>query len=205
MKFLEQDLEDLIWNACKTREGLDLLGERNFPIWYGKMYRQFDFGGYGIADLINVRIENNIDPSYPTRIVIIDVYELKKDHIGFEALGQACRYAKACKLLFKDLKEQIKGRCKLEVNIFLIGKTIDLKTDFCYVLEMFPFKIFASTYSFDAFQGLTFQDHSRFEPRSNAKRNSFTPSMDEIRDMVEFKVIESFEMRTYNQSRAVKI
>ena len=61
MEFSEKDLEDIIFDASQDFETRGDLIDRGLDLpLYGKMYRQVNFGAYGIADLINVWIDSTI-------------------------------------------------------------------------------------------------------------------------------------------------
>lgn len=82
MKFLEKDLEDIIFNADNESlqsRGLEIRGFKK---------RQLNIGNYGIADIVTFERSNYIDEEYAEYVggenkthsrPIITVYELKKN------------------------------------------------------------------------------------------------------------------------------
>ena len=84
MKFLEKELEQIIWESDKAQ-----LENRGLSL-YGTLYRQKPIGNYGIADIIQVEKAYSKNKPY----LIIDVLELKQEKIGISAFLQAVRYAK---------------------------------------------------------------------------------------------------------------
>ena len=91
MDFFEKDLEEIIFNADKEKlrkKGLDV---------YGKLYRQLRIGNYGVADLVEVRKSYKEDDYAKNKyipILIITIYELKKDIVGISAFFQSINYLK---------------------------------------------------------------------------------------------------------------
>jgi len=168
MKFLEQDLEEIIYTS-----GRDVLEQRGLFI-NGKLLRQVRIGNYGIADLIEFK-----RPCYdrstreffvPGRITI---YELKKDQIGIAAFLQSISYAKGIR---EYLRLKKKNRQYI-IDIVLIGKTLDEKGSFCFVEDTLQVKndyydsesyiqepgtISFYTYKFDI-NGLYFKDMSNYD------------------------------------------
>jgi hypothetical protein len=80
MKFLEKDLEDIIWEASNERlqeNGLDISG---------KKYRQLRIGNYGIADIVSVTKPYYHEYFKKHQKGIITIYELKKELIKYASL-----------------------------------------------------------------------------------------------------------------------
>lgn len=129
MNFLEKDLEQIIFEANK-----DLLAEKGLEI-SGKLFRQLRIGNYGIADLVSfTRPCIDLDSPYKDfkfRKGKIQVIELKKDNISISAFMQALRYVKGIKT-YLDRKSIAH---KYNVEILLIGKTLDLESSFVYLTE----------------------------------------------------------------------
>jgi|TARA_Y100000310_G_C20612496_1_gene778778 hypothetical protein len=144
MKFLEKDLEDIIYKADK-----ETLKERGLSIT-GKLYRQLYIGGYGIADLVEIRRNTDIYDDCIGQYFSITVYELKKGRIGCKALLQAIRYARGIE---RYLNKRFKG-VNSYFHIVLIGNDIELD-DFCYVESMMD-NLSTYTYSYDV-DGISFQ------------------------------------------------
>ncbi len=120
-KFLEKNLEDIIFEADK-----DELSDRGLDI-YGKIYRQFDLGKYGIADLVEfykyIEEEKTCDESTD---YLVTVYELKRGEIDFSTFAQALRYVNG--LIIKNKNEYPKIKC--QYKIVLIGSKLTNKDEF---------------------------------------------------------------------------
>lgn len=122
MSFLEKDLENIIWESDKEE-----LSERGLPI-YGKLIRQLNIKGYGVADLVEWDIEK-----YPYgKILNITIYELKKDKIGISALLQSISYARGIQ---RYLNKRLKN-LQFTINIVLVGSSVDTKGSFCYLPDL---------------------------------------------------------------------
>lgn len=163
MKFLEQDLEEIIFNNIQHEEGIEMLELKGLSVSnHIRSYRQPKIGNYGIADIVtytrpHAHKGNNrvIHPSGH----IVDVYELKKENISVSALLQGIRYCKGIKNYFE--KRHI---FDLTINLILIGKDIDLNSDFIYIPEFLNneyFSISYYTYLMDI-NGLQFQRHESY-------------------------------------------
>jgi hypothetical protein len=88
MDFLEKNLEQIIYES-----DTDILSERGLVI-YGKLIRQVQIGGYGIADLIEYE-RPRFDKSVG-RIIKghINILELKKNYVDCGTFLQAIKYLK---------------------------------------------------------------------------------------------------------------
>lgn len=143
MQFLEKDLEDIIFTHH------DKMQARGLSVCtHDLMYRQIQLGSYGICDCLGV----NIYSDHRYRAIDMFVYELKKEKIDFNTLGQAMRY--------KVALESIIGRHNInrtEINIYLIlvGKSIEINGDFAFLLGRIP-GILSYTYKYD-FDGIVFR------------------------------------------------
>lgn len=156
MNFLEKDLEQIIY---ETRN--DVLQKKGLLI-NGIKKRQLKIGNYGIADIVTFTRGNylpidfagecfggfNIDP------YIITIYELKQNKISVSSFLQAIRYAKGV----KNYLDKRGTTINYEIRICLIGKEIDLSTDFIYLLEFID-NIDFITYSYDV-DGILFTSHA---------------------------------------------
>ena len=122
MKFLEKELEQIIWESDKAQ-----LENRGLSL-YGTLYRQKPIGNYGIADIIQV------EKAYYSKnkpYLIINVLELKQEKIGISAFLQAVRYA-------KGIQSYLEGR-KVKnyiLNIKLIGKELDMSGSICFLPDL---------------------------------------------------------------------
>src|SRR5689334_20163596 len=95
MRFLEKNLEDIIYEA-----DLDSLHSRGLTI-HGKRLRQVKIGNYGIADLITIErdvfnyayaVQDTIKP-----FITVTVFELKKEIVNIHTFLQAVKYLKGIK------------------------------------------------------------------------------------------------------------
>ena len=132
MNFLEKDLEQIIFEADK-----ELLAEKGLRV-NGKLLRQVRIGNYGIADLVS--IERVYYHTYFERHFkgTITIYELKKDNISVSAFIQAIGYAKGIMRWMEQHPKKLK--ClnieNYDINIVLIGKNIDKKSEFLYLADL---------------------------------------------------------------------
>lgn len=160
MKFLEKDLEEIIYTADRAE-----LRKRGLNI-KGKLYRQLRIGNYGIADLVEVdRMPRFVDHSgdipivYEEGMVTITVYELKKENINVSTFLQALGYAKGIKNYIEDFRGK---SFRLDLKICLIGSSIDKNSSFSYMPSMVPENEFGqfltiNTYDY-SFDGIKFKE-----------------------------------------------
>ena len=122
MKFLERDLEKIIWESDNVK-----LRKRGLNI-YGKKLRQVRIGNYGIADIITLyrTIDQDGEP-----FLDITVYELKNENAGISAFLQALRYVKGIESYLKKYKPNL----IFKLNIILCAKEIDTKSDYIYLTD----------------------------------------------------------------------
>lgn len=162
MNILEKDIEDLVWGAMS--ENPEILQKIGFPLPNGyKYFRQPNFGHYGIADLVGVRINRES--------VHIIIYELKKDEINTGTFLQAIRYGKAIKEIYL---KSINRYCS--ISYVLIGKSVDTKGDFCYITDAFH-NVDYYTYSLDLITGLKFNKRQGYyNPGGRIPESIFTIS-----------------------------
>jgi hypothetical protein len=132
MNFLEKDLEQIIYEADK-----ELLAEKGLRV-NGKLLRQVRIGNYGIADLVS--IERIYYHTYFDRHFkgTITIYELKKDNISVSAFIQAIGYAKGILRWMEQHPKnlEIVSPENYNINIVLIGKSIDKKSEFLYLADL---------------------------------------------------------------------
>lgn len=163
MKFLEKDLEEIVFNS----ENKNLL-KRGLEI-YGNKLRQKKVGNYGITDIISYYKEYDYFDDYVfnpekkafdcnLRIIpslVIDVFELKQEKIGVSAFLQCCNYVKG----IKDYLEK-RDFNNYRINIILIGKTIDVSGSICYLPDIFDNVTF---YNYDYnIDGISFKKKQRY-------------------------------------------
>lgn len=154
MKFLEKDLEEIIWNADK-----ELLSERGLTL-SGTLKRQLRIGNYGIADLVNFAkpdygFKNNERILYGHGYV--QVIELKNESISISAFLQAIRYLKGIQSYLK--KRDFDTR-DFKFIITLIGRKIDTNSDMIFLPDIIAsekISVEIYTYSYDL-DGITFNE-----------------------------------------------
>lgn len=122
MKFLERDLEDIIFNNNN-----DKLQEKGLDIG-GKKYRQLRIGNYGIADMVT--IERGFDDC-EDGCLFINIYELKKDIIDVNAFIQAIGYMKGISSFLKSRDFNFNYR----FTITLVSKNISKEGNFIYLTD----------------------------------------------------------------------
>lgn len=143
MKFIEKDLEQIIWDALLTEKGREALSERGLDV-SGKVARQFDIRPYGVIDLLTIDNTNK-------NVLSITIYELKKSKIDEQALMQACRYLTGIEHYLRD--EDV----YCDITIRLIGSKINLDNDFVFLYNNTPnVEIYTYEYSLE---GMMFKYH----------------------------------------------
>lgn len=150
MKFLEKDLEEIIYNADKN-----VLSERGLDL-DGKLKRQVRIGNYGVADLIHFKrpisyYDKKEKKKFHVENGLIEIIELKNEKISVSAFMQAISYLKGIKryLYSRDFNDSL-----YSYRITLIGKTIDHDSSICYLPDLIcdeglSVDIFTYRYDFD--------------------------------------------------------
>lgn len=149
MDFLERDLEDIIYDTPS-----EYLYKRGLNV-YGKRIRQLRLGNYGIADLVTIRkrFTPEEDNCFSYHEFFITIYELKKGNINISTYLQAIRYCRAIQRIFE--KRKINAHFKFK--IVLVGKTLDISSDFVYLTEFNDMvELYTYQYKID---GLYFKSH----------------------------------------------
>lgn len=124
MNFLEKDLERILEEQLNNDpEVLYDLGLEHIDYDLKmKVFRQLRIGNYGVADLVTVqRFSDEL---------FIDVYELKKDKIDFNALCQVHAYSKGVQSYL--LK---RGFNKFRIRKILVGRDFDTHGKFVFVFD----------------------------------------------------------------------
>lgn len=126
MKFLEKDLEGIIFETLKTKDGYKTLQQIGLDLQRPSIcLRQPRIGNYGIADLVTV--DKWYFDGKPR--LFIRVYELKKDLINLATVLQVSRYMTGIKHYLKH-----KGINNAMVVGRIIGKTVDTD-DWVYLMS----------------------------------------------------------------------
>lgn len=186
MKFLEKDLEQIVFEAEPS-----MIHERGLSCYsrFHKKFRQLNLGKYGIADIVTLRFckDHTID---------VTVYELKQEAVNAGTLLQAKGYCKGIDQLFRSL-----GIFDhyLVFSIVLVGSKIDTNSNFCYIPEYLG-QVSLYTYSYEL-DGLYFQEKSGY----SLKESGFTlPVQAEFSEMLsEFEEIMEQEPDGYIPTAAL--
>lgn len=204
MKFLEKDLEDLIWGAIQDNRLHDLK-ERDFPTYNeGVFFRQYDFGeGFGIADLIQVEAVPYKMMGIRCFDARITIYELKKDKIDYSTLDQALKYVRACQRIIDIIDGEGKySMHRQEIRICLIGRTIEKNSSFCYLSNVLK-NVSLYTYHYDVFDGLTFKLESDYLPTSNKTPKIKIPPKTAL-NMMRHTFMNGIDERRYKRNKKGK-
>lgn len=134
MKFLESNLEDIIYDQLSTQDGCEKLRSRGLWLWKPLVFkRQLRIGNYGITDLVTLsRWQTHPDDLGKG---LITIYELKKDEINLGALLQSFRYLKGIKQWIDEFKAY--SSSDFVFKIVLIGSDVDTENDWVYLFEVF--------------------------------------------------------------------
>lgn len=165
MDFLEKDLEDIIWENLQTIQGIGELESRGLQVDLNKtFYRQYNFGAYGVCDLIAFKLEQSYECKY-NYVAHIDIYELKKDCISAATFLQINRYAKACVQLINQYNLKLKRKyITPSFNLILVGNKVELSNDFVYLSDVFD-NVKIVTYKIKI-DGLKFKQENGYTPKN---------------------------------------
>ena len=157
LEISEAQLEQILWDCdAKTLSAIGL----DLP--YYKKFRQLRIGGYGVCDMLYYSRHSNL----PHPAHTITIVELKKGQINTGTFLQSVRYARGVqRFFFKKFKKWGKDGIEygdLKVNIVLIGKEIDLHSDFCFIADWVnqnsiysdSNRLYYYTYNFNPISGL---------------------------------------------------
>jgi hypothetical protein len=175
MNILEKDLEDLIFEGLQDPDGCELLQNLGFyqADMFKKYKRQYNLSGYGIVDILGACFsirDGNIHIS-------VDIIELKKDRIDFKTFEQALRYYRAIDLLIDNTISKIdiddtKRNIYRNVNIIMIGTSIDLNSSFVYLPNLI-WNVHLYTVNLDLGRGLRFKKHLDYFKRDAPLNEEF--------------------------------
>lgn len=158
MKFLEKDLESIIWHAQKTKDVRNKLSQRGLDIT-GKMFRQFNLYEYGICDLLTVTKTDK-------RTFNIRIYELKLGKIDINAIMQVYRYRHG---VIDYLSNKNLDRF-LNIELVLIGDCFDSNSNLAFLYNsLYNCQVY--TYSFNI-------DGIKFDLETKGWRLGQTPLLD---------------------------
>jgi hypothetical protein len=127
MDFLERDLEDIVFNAMQSPEGIDHLQERGLDFCHSEdtflAKRQLKIGNYGVCDIITMsKFDTRIDDAlgFMQSLVFIQVCELKRGQIDVKTLIQVKRYIAGV----KQYMGMYHPKLKIHVSGLLIGRSL---------------------------------------------------------------------------------
>lgn len=149
MRFLERDLEDIIFNTHPA-----ILSERGLVISEYRR-RQVSVGNYGIADIISYSREFYGDFHHEE----VTIFELKKDVINIDAIAQCIRYMKGVNRFF-EVRRGKNGRIP-RIKGVVIGSKVDSSTDLIYLPDLINgnrFGLSIKTFSYEV-SGIYFNSH----------------------------------------------
>lgn len=183
MKFLEKDLEDLIWDRIIKKEDYEdkssFFSKKGLSLpRYIEVYRQLETNR-GVADIV-FYTDSYIDLKSRTLTVYFNVWELKKDVLTVDALSQAVRYVSSIReeiahvvktIIQKKIGAKIKGVYCVP-SITLIGREahIDLRN---YYSMMDNLNIYTYQFSFE--HGLKF---NLLKERGSVNQNRISKRID---------------------------
>jgi hypothetical protein len=185
MDFLEKDLEDMLFNAPQ-----EAIRERGLSQHYfDHIFRQYNLGCYGIADLITIEYHDNTDKK--NFDFSLTIYELKKDQINLDTFNQALRYLKGVKVILDRL-----NITNYHSTIILIGKNIDTSSNssFAYLPMVKDPRVLLYTYKYD-FDGLKLIRHKKhglpnFDSKKYAPNNIYQFKRRIVESRVLFKELK---------------
>lgn len=167
MNVLEKEIEDMIWQGIN--ENRPLLRKKGLWVWDKTTYhRQIDFGSYGICDIIGIQVEPK---RHGFRHINVHVIEIKKEEVNNATFYQALRYCKAAKRVVAKRLTNTTVDC----GITLVGKTVDCKSDFIYLPDLFD-NVALYTYKLDFKRGITFKREHGY-----SLTDEKIPSLDELK------------------------
>jgi len=148
MNILEKEIEDLVQEYINTEK------ENVFNLDKGILLRQFELGNYGVVDLLHINYLAFNNPDEREKHLTITPIEIKRGKISYNEVGQICRYVKGIgsfisKKGYHDVFNSI------SVRGILMGKEIDLSSDFVYAMELIE-SISVYTFSLNLKTGLQF-------------------------------------------------
>jgi hypothetical protein len=112
MKFLEKDLEEIIFSTDNSE-----LLNRGLYLYKNKI-KQLKLGNYGICDILAWEKHKDY---FHGNILKIQIIELKQNEINFHTLSQSLRYARAIQRYLQFRKSTI----VYQIDIVLIGKIVN--------------------------------------------------------------------------------
>jgi len=148
MRFLEKDLEDIIWDNLFFQEDVENLNNRGLECVNYTPFksRQLRIGNYGICDLITLERGHES--------LQVNIYELKKDEVNIDGIIQLSRYVTGCKRYLRSRFPEM----EIFIRPIIIGRSIH-NGDWVYLFNSLYNTISVYTYEY-GLDGLQFDLHN---------------------------------------------
>lgn len=148
MRFLEKDLEYIIWDNLFFPEDVGNLNGSGLDCVCYTPYksRQLRIGNYGICDLVTLeRGQESLR---------VTIYELKKDEINIDGVIQLSRYVTGCKRYLRSRFPET----EILIRPVIIGRSIH-NGDWVYLFNTLFNTVLVYTYEY-GIDGLQFDLHN---------------------------------------------
>lgn len=151
----EVDIENFIWDKLSSADGWEDMSSRGLH-FTGVAYRQFNFPGCGIPDLLTISVKRN--RTHNTTTVYIRIFELKKGNVVMDHYGQISRYVNHIQVNGCQILSELGFICQnkpIEIVVYgyLVGASFDrdvVWSAYAQSIELYKFK-----YSLD--KGIVFE------------------------------------------------
>lgn len=150
MKFLEKDLESIIWENHEACEGRGLAIDNSF-FSKGLRFRQMELGPFGTADLVYVRFNPELAQCW------VQVVECKRIVVNADSYLQAKRYVAGLRALFDQM--EFLGGVGVSFTTVLVGQRVNTDGLLAYVISEDP-GCQTFTYRYDV-DGIRFNNATR--------------------------------------------
>ena len=179
----EKDLEDYICEYMEKHGQCPVTGE-NVELWW----RQVNFGGYGIADIIKAYFDPNGD-------IYLTVLELKNEKITSKCLAQTLRYRTCVKEFIGERFN--KHEEKIHVYSEILGTRLSMQDDTCYLVNDLES---LSVYSFeiDVDNGFSVESIGKGWSRTNPE---FKDNKDIVNQIRKASIRTAIEYKRYLKSQ----
>ncbi len=148
MKFLEKDLEEILFKQLTEDKNSLFRDGSEFYDRSRKYFRQLRIGNYGIADIVGYKKpyfhSHKHKGARHHSCHEITVIELKKDNVSLSAFLQAVKYCKGIKRYFDS-----RGIYNVKLKIILVGREIDTSSDLVFLPDIFSGDIYLYTSDYD--------------------------------------------------------
>ena len=205
MKFLEKDLEDIIYEMSLTHEGCVALRKRGFYFsnWDFPFTRQLDLGRFGKPDLIQIAGLS----CGGEKMLEVNICELKRGNTSMDTFDQSLKYIRGIDYVIDELgiRDQFSS---IHYSLVMVGKSHDLSDNHVYLAHMLRndhIYIKLLSYEFSIDKGLVFIPVGNFLPKGMANEsliNNVKPLIDNSFFNVEVAMDKSFS--SHKKSEIVK-